>query len=247
MNNILLYRLVKRYSSFVVSYGKKWSIICSLFILIYAVSIRVLFNDIGFTGEKLIGFLFNNDYPIIDYGEFRIPYIWILFHVFSLLSIFFSIVELLEKQNLFLLIRSKSRRLVFIASVLSILCVSFLYALCFMIELSIILLQPILFSIIIFKYFLLLFLSIFLLNCFAYLIYLLTSNSIFSLVFSMFGLIISSMVNIKNFPLKSSLILNEDILIYTRNDTFSTIVGINILLSIFLSIIILILIKRKKF
>ncbi|MBP2101604.1 hypothetical protein J2Z51_000825 [Enterococcus alcedinis] len=247
MNINFLYKLIRRYSIFVIFYGKNWWIICSFFISLYAVSVLLLFSDIEFTGGELLSFLFHNKFPIEDYSEFSVPYIWFFFLVFSLLAIFFSIVELLEKQNLFLLIRSSSRLLVSAASILTILGVSFVYTLLFIIELSIILWQPILFSTTIFKYSLLLFSSVSLLNYFSYLIYLITSNSIFSLVFSMFALIISSMVNIKNFPFKSSLILNGDISRYTRTDSFVVNFGMNVVLIIFLSIIISILIKRKNF
>lgn len=218
--------VTRRMISFTFTYGKKWWVSTGVFLVGYLLAIKYMYPKILFDGESILTFLFQGPYPIHNYTDYLLPYLWLLFHLFSLLFIFFPIIELLETQSIFLLIRIKSRRKLAISIFLTIIVDCFTYLLIFFSALFLIFYSANFWSLVVIHYSFLLFSTVILLNFLAVFIYFIGSNGVFSLLICMGVLVIASLVNFKFIPYKSSLILTNDIHFYLTHPTLSIVIGI---------------------
>lgn len=242
-----IYHMTNYFFKFIVSYAKKWGIFGGLFILIYIFTIKWrIFNNV-FSAEQIFSLLFRNDYPIKDYSQFVLPYFWLIIHLISLLIIFSSIVEILEKKSFMLLIRTRSRENLAFSIFLSVIVFSIIYTLLFMLIVSIGLFTPIFFSLFCVKYLILLWFTIILINLLALLIYFLGGNSIVSLLVSSLILVVVSLSKYRYTPLKSSLILSDSGNYFVSGQHMVITVIINIILLILISFVITKLIKKHSF
>ena len=212
--------LKKRVFRFIFSYGKKWWFGAILFLSLYMVTLKTIYPFLTFDVEKMISFLFSVTYPAKDFQEFAVPYLWIIFQLFSIFGVFFSVVDLLEKQSTSLLIRIKSKRILSCSLLISVLEVSFLYVLIFHFLVSIVVMNHSFLTLSIVKYFILLWLTVTIVNYLCLVVYLLFHNSVISLLASSVIITIASLMNFKYFPLKNSLILNGQFNQYLNTDSY---------------------------
>ncbi|MGX7699837.1 hypothetical protein [Enterococcus mundtii] len=239
--------VTRRMISFTFTYREKWWISTGVFLIGYLLAIKYMYPRILFDGESILTFLFQGPYPIHNYTDYLLPYLWLLFHLFSLLFIFFPIIELLETQSIFLLIRIKSRRKLAISIFLTIIVDCFAYLLIFFSVLFFIFYSADFWSLAVIHYSFLLFSTLILLNFLATFIYFIYSNGIFSLLICMGMLVVASLVNFKFMPYKYSLILTNDIHFYLTHPTLFVVLGIQLGLLLGYLVGILFFIRRHIF
>lgn len=242
-----IYHTTNYFLKFIISYGRKWVVFGGLFVLMYVFAIKLQIFNSNFSAEQIIFLLFGTQYPIKDYSQFLLPYFWLIIHLTALLIIFSSIVEVLEKKSFMLLIRIKSRERLAFAMFFSVIVSSAIYTLAFMLTVSIGVFSPIFFSIFCVKYFILLWLTIALINLLSLLIYFLGGNSIVSLLISALALSVASLAKYKETPLKSSLILSDNGNYFVSGQHMIIAVLTNIVLFVLIGFIITKLIKKHSF
>lgn len=243
----LVKTLRKIFLKFILTYGKKWWFVAAFFLLLYMINIKFVYTSIDFNEKKLISFLFSVHYPIIDFKDFELPYLWIIFHLFSMLGISFSIVDLLEKQSTYLLIRVKSKRILSVSILISVLEASLSYVFLFHFFVAVVVYNHHALSLSLVKYFVLLWLTVMIINYLCLAVYLIFSNSILSFMFSLSVITVASIADFKYFPLKSSLILDGQFNQYLTVDSYSWAVLSNILVIIILICTIDFFMKRHTF
>ncbi len=73
--------VTRRMISFTFTYGKKWWISTGVFLIGYLLAIKYMYPRILFDGESILTFLFQGPYPIHNYTDYLLPYLWLLFHL----------------------------------------------------------------------------------------------------------------------------------------------------------------------